>query len=79
MRQDGCHYEPLLGLPHVFLGSGLAEPMLKEAREPPLFDLAGRLLNEQFRYVLQHHRVQRKAAGQLSPLDERAAAETVNR
>jgi len=76
--QDGGYDEPLLRLPHVFTGSGLRKPMLDEAREPALLDLAGRLLNEQPCHVFQHHRVQCKAARQLSPLDERAAAQTLD-
>jgi hypothetical protein len=76
--QDRGHEEPLLCLPHVVLGCGLAEPMLDEAREPLLFDLAGRLLNEQPRHILQQHRLQRQAARQLTPLAERAAAQTIH-
>ncbi len=66
-------------LPHVFVGSGLREPILDEVREPPLLDLTGCLLNEQPRHVLQHNRLQLNAARPLAPLDERAAAQVVDR
>jgi len=52
--------------------------MHDEAVQPPLRDLTGRFNNEQPRHVLQHHRLQRKAAGQLSPLDERTPTQAVH-
>ena len=76
--QDRGHEEPLLCLPHVVLGSGLRESMLDEAIELLLLDLMRCLLDEQPCHVLQHHRLQRQAAGQLTQLDERATAQTIH-
>ena len=47
--------------------------MLDEEREPTLHDLAGHLLNQVCGHILQHHRVQRKAARALPSLDQATA------
>ena len=78
VRENRGYEEPLLRLSHVVFSSRLADSMLDEEREPPLFDLAGRLLNEQRHHVLQHHRLQLQAARSVALFDKRAAAQGVD-
>ena len=65
-----------------YLGKETGETGLKLAHEKRphilLLDLMRCLLDEQPRHVLQHHRLQRQAAGQLTQLDERATAQTIH-
>src|SRR5579884_1505591 len=51
--------------------------MLSQAPEPTLLNLATGLLDEVGRHVLQHHRVQREAAGPLPWLNEAASAQAI--
>ncbi len=55
LREQRSHKEALLGLPHIFLGSGQFQAMVDEAREGALPDLAGYLGEEPLRCILQHH------------------------
>ena len=52
--------------------------MLQEKREPALPDLLARRADQPAGHVLQHHRVQGKAACPLPPLDERASAQSIH-
>ncbi len=79
VRQNGSHNEALLGLPHIFLGGSQFQTMLDQAREPALLDLAGHLRNEPCRHILHHDRLQREAPLSQAPLNERAAAQAIDR
>ncbi len=78
-RQNGGHDEALLGLPHVFTDGRQCQPMLDEARQPALLDLARRLRNELRCGILQHHRLQREAPPLVPTLNQRAAAQRLHR
>jgi hypothetical protein len=52
--------------------------MLTEQEQPPLLDFLACRDNQPAGHILQHHRVQGKAAGLLPPLDERASAQPIH-
>jgi hypothetical protein len=79
LRKNWCHNQPLLGLSHVFLGTGLLQPKLYETIQLLLLDLVGYLLNQHRGHILQHHGMQRKAGIALSALDQRAPTQAIHR
>ena len=76
--QEGSQQQPLLGLAHIVLGLGLREALLTQKLEPPLHDLLAGRADQPAGHVLQHHRLQGKAACSLSPLDETAPAQPIH-
>ena len=76
--QQGDHEQALLGLPHIVLDLGLREAMREEQREPALPDLLARRADQPASHVLQHHRLQGKAARALPALDETAPAQPID-
>src|SRR2546421_12133042 len=77
-REQRGEQQPLLRLPHVFLGPSLREALLDEEREPALLHLLAGRGDQPAGHIFQHHRVQGEAAGPLPPLDERAPTQAIH-
>src|SRR6266849_10299895 len=77
--QNGGHNEALLGLPHIFLAGSQFQTMLDQTRASALLDLTDHLRNEPCRHIFHHDRLQREAPLQLARLNERAAAQALDR
>ena len=76
--EQGGEQQSLLRLPHIFPGVSLGETILDELIELVLLNLAACFCNQDRRHILQHDRLQRKAAPTLPSLDQGASPQTVD-
>jgi hypothetical protein len=79
VREHSSQQQPLLGLPYVFLRLSLAQPIRDEADEPALLNLEAHLHDEPRGHILQHDRLQCKAARVQPAFDQAAPQQPIKR
>src|SRR5579859_7589830 len=77
--QNGGHQQAPLGLPHIVLAGSQLQPMLNQAKASALLDLVGYLCNEPCHHIFHHDRLQHETSLEFSHLNERAAAQSLDR
>ncbi len=77
--QQRGHQQANLRLANELLAAGQLQPVIAQEIQAPALDLAGRCGDEARRGVVQHDRLQGEAALHLAALDQRAAAQRVQR
>src|SRR6266849_10396055 len=80
LLEDWRADQTLLSLPHVVLGLGLDERLLRELQWLSTRDLLAYFLDQAVGYVLEHHRLQREGCRAASPraLHERTPAQRLD-